>query len=171
MDENTFANALLHKKNRLWFSEMHCAERIDLPKHFPDIRHVVSTFSIIEILSIKTIKTICSQSFEGQCLTGKAAGIEMLVKGKTLYQSSQDSKTLHIVESIFYQSASVTIPCKIEGTDTEVLLARGRLRCETLINCDTARVMNSRCITKNLSLSLYIKLLSAADRCYDSYIL
>jgi hypothetical protein len=164
-----------------WFTCILGKYKFILPENLPDIGEIILSFSETEIISVKTVKPFCGQSFEGQHFSGRKAVVEIKVRNKTLYVPA-DGNSMRILESCFFQLAYVVIPLHIGdtvtgispdigdtvtgispdigGTVTGISSDIGSLKAEAAIDYVSARPINRRCIS--LSISMLVKIIPSA---------
>lgn len=149
-----------------YFSQFDVEETIEVPKFNPDIEQIISTIIDPEIVSIKFIKTFEGISFEGQRLTGKKAVIELKFRQKVLYAAEESDQSIHGMENEFYTSAFIVVPKFIEGTDPSVLLKKGLIKANVIVEDVFVRQIDKRMLFKNLSILMNLDIIPTYEICY-----
>ncbi|MCT4508391.1 MAG: hypothetical protein N4A48_06450 [Tepidibacter sp.] len=152
---------------RDFFSLVSSQETINLAENMPDIKEFISIIIEPNIIHSKIINTISGISDEGQHLYGKKMVLHIKLKQKLLYLSDTQDYSIHTIENEYLQSTYIVIPPSIEGSSIEDLLKFNYLKNNIKIQDFTIKLINNRCIYKNVFLYIHTHFIPSYELIYS----
>ena len=151
-----------------YFKSSYTNEKLSLKKDMPDIDHIVSFMVEPTVNNIRILNTIDRKSAEGNKAFGKYVQLDILFKEKILYVPRENDNDLQYIERTYYESCSVAISEKIEGTNIEYLLNINRLPCHVSIEDVSIQLFNERTLLINVYYIAELKYVQTYELAYIS---
>lgn len=143
--------------NCQYFKEDTFYEILNIPGDRPDILKVVDLMIFPQVDNFYILETINAVSNEGQKISGLKLIVQLSIKEKLTYMSTNSKTSIHAVDYNFLKSLFVVIPLMIDGRDTRELINLDKISIVPYIETVYKRKIDNRSLFHGILMLVNVK--------------
>jgi hypothetical protein len=148
------------------FMQSAASSTLMIPQDMPDVGSIISVITDLEIMSLRAAGTVRGVSAGGRHLTGRRIYAEIRLRHKILY-SADSGRSIHTLESEYFDNAGIVVQPLIEGTDVDKLIELKYLKARARILDAAVRKIDRRAMQISAHFFVELYTLHTFGLCYS----